>query len=139
MPLFFHRKKTPPAPERLQPRPGLPWVLTRDAILAPDFDWDGLARGLEALTTDPDSFVILEQRGPGDWYWFLQCALAKMGPYQGQYLVECGYPTPGGPVLLQRRFGAVGEVLPLFADAYRRSALDLSGFEDVSRQLPANQ
>lgn len=137
MPLFFH-KKPPRLPQRQQPRPDLPWTLTQNGVDSAAFTWGDIVHGLDALTTDPDSFLILRQSGADGWYWFLQSALLPMGPHAGQYIVEAGYRTDQGPVLLDRYAPTAREVIPLFADAYQRGALDLSEFEDCSGQLPVN-
>lgn len=137
MALFFRKKKQSAF---RQARRDWPWTLTQNGMPSSHPDWIDVVHGLESLTPDPDSFLILAQKDPEHpgQYWFLQSALATAGPHRDAYIVGCGYSTPKGPVLLEQYYDTVEEVLPLFAAAYRGKPLDLSRFEDHSDFLPAN-
>ncbi|MDE7261603.1 MAG: hypothetical protein K2N78_06015 [Oscillospiraceae bacterium] len=119
-----------------QPRKGWPWVLTLGAYPGPRSNpsWSDIENGLRALTQDSDSFLILEQRDPADRkrYWFIQSAVAKQGPYAGQYSLEVGYRKDGKGCLLDRCFPKVEQLFPYYERAFQWKNLDLTGFEDWS-------
>ena len=121
-----------------QPRKGWPWVLTLGAYPGPKSDprWADIENGLNALTEDPDSFLILEQRDPAapkQRYWFIQSAVASQGPHEGQYSLEVGYRgTDGKGYLLDRTFPQLEQLRPYYERAFRWKPLDLTGFEDWS-------
>ena len=120
-----------------QPRKGWPWVLTLGASPGPRSDprWSDIENGLKALTEDPDSFLILEQRDPADRdrYWFIQSAVANQGARAGQYTLEVGYRGADGKGrLLDRTFPQMEQLFPYYGRAFRWKELDLTGFEDWS-------
>lgn len=124
--LFFHRDKHAAPPSGLS----WYWTLTVDGMPSADFDWPAVARGLERLRPDRDSFVALERMDPNDprEAGFLQCTLDP----EGRYLLECGYPGPKGPVLLQRETASLEEVRAAFRSVYRQKGTDFPGFSDLS-------
>lgn len=119
-----------------QPRKGWPWVLTLGAYPGPKSDprWADIENGLNALTEEPDSFLILEQRDPADRnrYWFIQSAVALQGPYAGQYSLEVGYRKDGKGYLLDCTLPKLEQVTAYFDRAFRWKPLDYTGFEDMS-------
>ena len=97
MALFpWSKNKTPALPG---PSAELPWTLTVgvDPGTCSDPTWQQVEEGLYGLNQEQDSFLILEQQDPQnpDAYWFIQCAVARMGPDQGRYSVEVGFPGAG--------------------------------------------
>ena len=120
-----------------QPRKDWPWVLTLGAYPGPRSNpsWPDIENGLRALTEDPDSFLILEQRNPADQnrYWFIQSAVASQGPHAGEYSLEVGYrDADGRGRLLDRTFPQLEQLLPYYGRAFRGKPLELTGFEDWS-------
>ena len=120
-----------------QPHKGWPWVLTLGAYPGPRSDprWADIENGLRALTEDPNSFLILEQRDPADRnrYWFIQSAVASQGPHAGEYSLEIGYRGADGKgYLLDRTFPQMEQLLPYYGRAFRWKDLDLTCFEDRS-------
>ena len=98
MALFpWSKNKTPALPG---PSAELPWTLTVgvDPGTCSDPTWQQVEEGLYGLNQEQDSFLILEQQDPQnpDAYWFIQCAVARMGPDQCRYSVEVGFPGAGG-------------------------------------------
>ena len=87
---------------------------------------------LEDLYPDNDSFLILEQKDPQNDknYWYIQSAIALKGPDQGKYIAGIGFPGETGPVLMERCFEELNDVIQLFETAYDRQPLELSGFEN---------
>lgn len=83
----------------------------------------------------PDSFLILEQREPGnpEHCWFVQCAVAIRVPDAGKYAVEIGCSTPGGPRLWERMVPDVQEAAKYFSDAYDRRPVNVSDFRATQR------
>lgn len=63
-----------------------------------DPTWQQVEEGLYGLNQEQDSFLILEQQDPHNpnAYWFIQCAVARIGPDQGRYSVEVGFPGARG-------------------------------------------
>ena len=98
MALFpWSKNKTPALPG---PSAELPWTLTVgvDPGTCSDPTWQQVEEGLYGLNQEQDSFLILEQQDPQNpnAYWFIQCAVARMGPDQGRYSVEVGFPGARG-------------------------------------------
>ena len=96
---------------------------------------------LEGLRADPDSFLALERQNPACILesGFLQCAVVLTGERAGWYAVECGYPGPEGPVLLERQVPSIQEVVPVFESVYRQRDAVLSGFADLSDAMGRNE
>ena len=132
---FFGKKKHHPG----QPHPDWPWTLNVGGELWPDFDtWEMIVSELRELNLeDPDSFLILEQKDPGDpkSNWFIQSAMNRAGPRPGWYTVEIGWSSRQGTALWDLDVRTVEEVIPYFRAAYDRKPVDRSGFEDVSDML----
>ena len=110
--------------ENPEKAPDIPWfwTLTIDGRPAANFDWPDILQGLEGLRADPDSFLALERQNPAciQESGFLQCAVVLTGERAGWYAVECGYPGPEGPVLLERQVPSIQEVVPVFESVYRQ-------------------
>lgn len=121
--------------KRSQPHPGWPWGLSEGGVLRQNPTWEDIERGLRALSPEPNSFIILEQRDPKNKknLWFIQSAIAKMGPHKGQYAVEVGWNGRFSPKLVERMCAgdALKEVLAIFERAYQYGPLDLTGFEKM--------
>ncbi len=129
----LERREAHPLPP--QPNPNWPWALTVGgySVRASAPAWEDIQEELQELAPDPDSFLILEQREPGnpEHYWFIQCAVAAQGPDQGRYFVEIGCATPSGPRLWERMVPDLQEVLKGFSAAYHHRGLDVSGFREM--------
>lgn len=125
--LFFKKKDDP-----TQPHPNWPWVLTVGGMPRSSFDRADIRGELQRLYPDNDSFVILEQKDPEDSkkYWYIQSAVALAGPNQGKYIVGCGWAGEHGPVLMERCYGELGDVIAAFETAFQGKPLDLSGYEN---------
>lgn len=85
MALFpWSKNKTPALPG---PSAELLWTLTVgvDPGTCSDPTWQQVEEGLYGLNQEQDSFLILEQQDPQNpnAYWFIQCAVARMGPVFG--------------------------------------------------------
>lgn len=95
--------------------------------------WQDVESELRELLPDPDSFLILEQREPGnpENCWFIQCAVAAQGPDAGRYAVEIGCLSPDGPRLWERMEPDVQGAVKVFLDAYHHRGLDVSGFRET--------
>ena len=121
------------APTPPQPNPDWPWALNVGGVPRSDPSWQDVESGLRELVPDPDSFLILEQREPGnpEHCWFIQCAVATQGPDAGRYAVEIGCPSPDGPRLWERMESEVQGVIKYFSVAYRHRGLDVSGFRET--------
>ena len=121
------------APTPPQPNPDWPWVLNVGGIPHSNPSWQDVESGLRELLPDPDSFLILEQREPGEpaHCWFIQCAAATQGPDAGKYAVQIGCSSPGGPRLWERMEPDVQEAVKVFSDAYHHRELDVSGFREA--------
>lgn len=135
--MLFFKKKTAPG----QPRPDWPWALTvGPAAPRRTLSWPDIQRALEELIPDTDSFVILEQKDPGDpkKYWYIQSAIATAGPDRGKYTVGYGWSGAQRAEMWERTVPSVSEVLPYFQTAWQCGPTDLSGFEDRSDWLPVN-
>ncbi len=126
--MFFSKK---PAPG--QPNPKWPWELSEGGTPREKFTLDTIESDLTLLYADSDSFLILEQKDPKDSkkYWYIQSAIAIMGPNQGKYVVGVGYPGPDGPLMFERYEDTPEAVLPWFRAAFERGKIDLSQFEEV--------
>ena len=129
--------------ENPEKAPDIPWfwTLTIDGMPAANFDWPDILQGLEGLRADPDSFLALERQNPAciQESGFLQCAVVLTGERAGWYAVECGYPGPEGPVLLERQVPSIQEVVPVFESVYRQRDAVLSGFADLSDAMGRNE
>ena len=125
---LFHPKNEP-APG-VQPHRDWSWTLSLGGVPASRFDWEDIAQALDRLGPHDDSFVILEQK-QGDRYWFIQSAVALMGPHTGEYIVGVGWNGESGPVLLERcyHWKDLDTVIDIFEQAFHRNPLDLSGYE----------
>ena len=134
--LFFHKKNPPIQPVGLS----WCWTLTVDGMPTAEFDWPALLRGLNQLRPDRDSFVALERMDPNDprEAGFLQCTVILQGDHGGWYLLECGYPGPEGPVLLEREVSSLEEVCSAFQTVYRQKGTDFPGFSDLSDAIGQN-
>lgn len=132
---FFGKKKPDPG----QPHSDWPWTLNVSGELWPNFDtWEMVVSELRELNLeDPDSFLILEQKDPGDPknYWFIQSAINRAGPRPGWYTVEIGWGSRQGMALWDKDVRTVEEVIPYFRTAYDRKPVDRAGFEDMSDML----
>ena len=123
------------APTPPQPNPDWPWTLTvggySGSTSAPA--WEDIEGELRELVPDPDSFLILEQREPGnpEHCWFIQCAVASRGPDAGKYAVEIGCPSSDGPRLWERMEPDVQGAVKVFSDTYHHRELDISGFREA--------
>lgn len=118
-----------------QPRKEWPWILTRNGSPKSGPSWDDIKHGLETLTRDGGSYLILEQKDPADpkgHYWFIQCAIALQGPCAGQYSLEVGYRKDGKGYLLDRTLPKLEQVAAYFDRAFRWKPLDFTRFEDMS-------
>ena len=67
------------------------------------------------------------------------CTVVLTGERAGGYAVECGYPGPEGPVLLERQVPSIQEVVPVFESVYRQRDAVLSGFADLSDAMGRNE
>ncbi len=118
-----------------QPHPDWPWALTVGGYAGSTADpsWQDIEEKLRELVTDPDSFLILEQKDPQNLenYWFIQCAVASQGPDAGKYAVEIGCLTPGGPCLWERMVPDVREAAKYFSDAYYHRPVNVSDFQEA--------
>ena len=116
-----------------QPHRDWPWTLNLSGYPSSQISWDIIAAELRELNLeDVDSFLILEQKDPQNDknYWYIQSAIALKGPDQGKYIAGIGFPGETGPVLMERCFEELNEVIQLFETAYDRQPLELSGFEN---------
>lgn len=120
-----------------QPLKGLPWTLDVNGTPTSGVTWDAVARALDRLNHDQDSFVILRQ-SRGEESWFLQCAVVLAGPHTGEYTVECGWSGPEGSRLLAW-YGGAEAAKEKFRAVWEENLLDFTGFEDHSGELPENQ
>ena len=117
-----------------RPHPDWPWTLSEGGVIRQNFTWEDIERDLEELYPDNDSFIILEQKDPGNRenYWFIQCAIALRGPKKDHYIVGVGWNEGSGPRMVERTYhwdALEEEVMDIFEWAYRREPLDLTGFE----------
>ena len=80
-----------------------------------------------------DSFLILEQRSPGNPKncWFIQCAVARQGPDRGCCSAEIGIFSPGGARLWGRTVPDVQKVTALFSAAYNHRKVDVFDFRET--------
>lgn len=122
----------------VQPNPDWPWSLSEGGNLAGSFDWHDIEFALEDLYPDNDSFLILEQKDPKGEYWYIQSALARMGPTQGQYTVGIGWSAPERNQMWEISVSDVERVIRYFDEAYHQYRVDTAGFEDQSDMLPGN-
>ena len=130
-------KKSPPP--GAQPRRDWPWTLNLSGYPSGQVSWDLIASELRALNLEEtDSFLILEQKDPKNpkAYWYIQSALAKAGPSQGQYVVGVGWSAPEHNQMWELCVPQVEQAIGYFEDAYKKKRVDLTGFEDQSDMLP---
>ena len=117
-----------------QPHKDWSWTsLSVNGIPTANFGWEDVARALDAMGPHSDSFVILEQKRGGD-YWFIQSAVALAGPHTGEYVVGVGWNGPEGKGYIER-CGTAKYAVDMFRAAWQGKALDFSGFEDQSDML----
>ena len=121
------------APTPPQPNPDWPWSLNVGGVPQSDPSWQEVESGLRELVPDPDSFLILEQREPGnpEHYWFIQCAVATQGPDAGRYAVEIGCPSPDGPRLWERMVPDIQEAAAYFSAVYNQRKVDAFDFRET--------
>ena len=133
---LFHKKDVPPG---AQPHGDWPWTLNLSGVPGGQPGWDIIVSELRELNLeDVDSFLILEQRDPRNpsAYWYIQSALAKAGPCQGQYIVGVGWSAQDHNQMWELCVPRVEQVIRYFDEAYNKNRLDFSGFEDQSDMLP---
>jgi len=138
MGFFFGKKKADPS----QPNQSWPWTLELSGYPSSQLSWDLIVSELRKLNLeDMDSFLILEQRNPKnpEEYWYIQSALARMGPFQGQYIVGVGWSAPEQNQLWELCVPQVEQVIRYFDGAYNQKHVDMTGFEDQSDMLPKKQ
>ena len=118
-----------------QPHQDWPWSLTVGGYAGSTADpsWQDIEEELRELIPDPDSFLILEQREPGNpkHCWFIQCAVASQGPDAGKYAVEIGCSSPGGPCLWEQMVPDIQKAAAYFSAAYQQRRIDPSGFQET--------
>ena len=118
----------------VQPHKDWSWTsLSVNGMPTANFGWEDVARALDALGPHDDSFVILEQKQGGD-YWFIQSAVALAGPHTGEYVIGVGWNGPEGKGYIER-CGAAKYAVDMFRAAWQGKRLDFSGFEDQSDML----
>ena len=131
------QKKQPEEPSLgVQPHKGWPWTLSVSGMPTDNVSWEAIAGALDRLGPHDDSFIILEQK-QGDAYWFIQSAVALMGPHTGEYIVGVGWNDAKKGHLIERCGGA-REAVDMFRAVWEGRPLDFSGFEDQSDMLPGN-
>ena len=88
---------------------------------------------MQNLRQEADSFLILEQKDPQNpgICWYIQSAVALEGPDQGDYSVEIGFTTPGGPSLWAQMVPDVQKAAAYFSDTYHHRKVDISGFQKM--------
>ena len=116
-----------------QPHPDGLWTLNTGGVRRPNPAWKDTESALRELTRDQDSFLILEQRDPGNPKncWFIQCAVVRQGPDQGCYSAEIGIFSPGGARLWGRTVPDVQKVTALFSAAYNHRKVDVFDFRET--------
>jgi len=117
----------------VQPHKDWPWTLSVNGTPASGVTWGAVERALDSMGPHQGSFVILEQKR-GDDYWFIQSAVALLGPHAGEYIVGVGWNDPQRKYLIER-YGGAGMVTELFRTVWEGKPLDFSGFEDQSDML----
>ena len=132
--MLFKKKDKSKDERNNQPHPGWPWTLNEGGVSRRDIGWQDIERGLKALCLDDNSFLILEQSDPHNKknYWFIQSAIAKMGPNKGQYTVGVGWNGETGPMLVERMYhwdALEEELMDIFERAYQYRPLDLTGYK----------
>lgn len=111
------------------------WVLTlgksQNCIENPD--WETVEENLRQLSLAENNFLILEQSGPQNHksLWFLQCAVAIMGPHQGEYVVEIGFNTSDSHYLWERMVPDMQTVIAYFSAAYHYENIEMSEFRET--------
>lgn len=138
MGLFSNFFKKGPLPGS-RPHRDWPWTLNLSGYPSSQLSWDIIASELRKLNPeDTDSFLILEQKGPKGEYWYIQSAIARMGPTQGRYTVGVGWSTPERNQMWETSVPKVEQVIRYFDEAYHQYRVDMTGFEDQSDMLPGN-
>ena len=123
-------------PPGSQPHKDWPWTLNLSGYPSSQLSWEIIALEIRELNLeDIDSFLILEQKDPKGEYWFIQSALARMGPTQGQYTVGIGWSTPECNQMWETSVSDVEQVVRYFDEAYHHYRVDTTGFEDQSDML----
>ena len=124
--------------QKAQPCRDWPWTLNLSGYPSTQISWEILASELRELNLeDVDSFLILEQKDPKnpEAYWYIQSAIAKAGPSQGQYIVGVGWFAPEHNQMWERCVPQVEQVIRYFDQVYNQYRMDFSGFEDQSDML----
>ena len=95
--------------------------------------WETIEENLRRLNQATDSFLILEQKESQESKntWFIQCAMASMGPKQGEYMLEIGFTISGRHYLWERFVPDVEQAIEYFSAAYYHKNVDASGFYNV--------
>lgn len=133
--LFKNKKEE--SPPGSQPHRDWVWTLNLSGYPSSQLSWEIIASELRELNLeDVDSFLILEQKNSKGEYWYIQSALARMGPTQGQYTVGVGWSAPEHNQMWEISVPDVEQVIRYFDEAYRQYRLDMTGFEDQSDMLP---
>lgn len=118
-----------------QPNTDWDWYLTIgvDEVCMSSPDWETIEENLCRLKQTTDSYLILEQKDPrnSENIWFIQCAVAKMGPNQGEYVVEIGFNTCDRHFLWERFVPDVLNAMEYFSAAYHHRNVDTSGFYSI--------
>lgn len=118
-----------------QPSKNSSWVLTlgesQDCIANPS--WETVEANLHQLSQDEENFLILEQTASQNpkSVWFLQCAIAIMGPHQGQYVVEIGFNTADAHYLWEHIVSDMQTVITYFSAAYHYRNIKMSEFREI--------
>ena len=124
--------------QKAQPCRDWPWTLNLSGYPSTQISWEILSSELRELNlADVDSFLILEQKDPEnpEAYWYIQSAIAKAGPSQGQYIVGVGWFAPEHNQMWERCVPQVEQVIRYFDQAFNQYRMDFSGFEDQSDML----
>jgi len=119
----------------VQPHKDWPWtsLSVNGTTLISDISWEAIDRALDGLGPHQGSFVILEQKR-GDDYWFIQSAVALLGPHAGEYIVGVGWNDSQRGYLVER-YGGAEMAVELFRTVWEGKRLDFSDFEDQSDML----
>ena len=124
--------------QKAQPCRDWLWTLNLSGYPSTQISWEILSSELRELNLeDVDSFLILEQKDPKnpEAYWYIQSAIAKAGPSQGQYIVGVGWFAPEHNQMWERCVPQVEQVIRYFDQAFNQYRMDFSGFEDQSDML----
>ena len=131
---FFHKDESKSGSQAAvpgsQPHRDWPWTLNLSGYPSSQVSWEIIAAELRELN--------LEDVDPKGEYWYIQSALARMGPTQGQYTVGIGWSTPERNHMWEISVPDVERVIRYFDEAYHQYRVDTAGFEDQSDMLPGN-